>query len=61
MRMLLIAVVLIHGLKLDHATYWYIAAGVFTAIDLSILNYSQMPITEALEKIHNQLIESKDI
>ena len=36
MRMLLIAVVLIYGMELDldHALYWYVAAGIAAAWDV---------------------------
>jgi hypothetical protein len=33
MRLLLIAVVLIYGLKLDYAVFWYVAAGIVAAWD----------------------------
>jgi len=33
MRMLLIAVVLIYGMELDNALYWYVAAGIAATWD----------------------------
>jgi len=38
MRMLLIVIVLIYGMKLDPALYWYIAAGAAAVIDFAALN-----------------------
>ena len=37
MRMLLIAVVLIYGFNLEHAFYWYIAAGIAAVMDITVL------------------------
>ena len=34
MRMLLIVVVLIYGMELDNALYWYVAAGIAATLDV---------------------------
>jgi len=42
MRMLLIAVVLIYGMELEPAFYWYIAAGLAAVIDFGALNVKSL-------------------
>jgi len=44
--MLLIAVVLIYGLNLEDAFYWYIAAGIAAVMDISALCAVAAPIMD---------------
>jgi len=64
MRMLLIVVVLIYGMELDHASWWYLLAFIAAAIDIAVLNIKSAPITDCINNvgnvgrnIHTQLIE----
>ena len=42
MRMLLIVIVLIYGMELDYAFYWYTAAGIAAVIDFGALNAKKL-------------------
>jgi len=58
MRMLLIAVVLIYGLNLEYAFFWYIVAGIAAVIDIAFMFHVEGFWREGIQKLDGRLYDN---
>jgi hypothetical protein len=56
---ILIAVVLIHGLKLDNAIFWYVVAVIAGGFDICVWNYADSRRLNQLIDISNHLTQTR--